>query len=280
MIKSELQEALKSLSKKTNEEWVASLDERKINELEFHDRYRDIKTAENIDRDTYQRLYGNKKFYKAVQLSKDYTDNWIKKFSGQKVFLDYACGNGSSAILAAKSGAELAIGIDLSQVSIENAKKIAKDEDCSGNTFFAQGDCENTGLPDDCVDVCICSGMLHHLDLGNAFRELRRILRKDGVILVVEALDYNPIIKLYRNNTPGLRTDWERHHILSYKDVDFARKFFEVSELRHWHLFSIIGTYMPGAIPFFNSIDSVVLKIPFVKLMSWMLSFKLRKKEK
>ena len=37
-----------------------------------------------------------------------------------------------------------------------------------------QGDCENTGLPNTCVDVILCCGMLHHLDLSYAFPEIRR----------------------------------------------------------------------------------------------------------
>ena len=45
----------------------------------------------------------------------------------------------------------------------------------------------------------MCCGMLHHLDLSYAFPELRRILSLEGKILAIEALDYNPIIKLYRN---------------------------------------------------------------------------------
>ncbi len=53
-------------------------------------------------------------------------------------------------------------------------------------------------LDDNYIDAIICSGMLHHLDLSYAFLELRRILRAEGKILAaIEALNYNPAIKLY-----------------------------------------------------------------------------------
>ena len=120
--------------------------------------------------------------------------------------------------------------------------------------------------------------MLHHLDLSYALPELRRILKPGGVILAVEALDYNPAIKLYRLLTPAMRTEWEKAHILSLKDIRFAKRFFDLGEVRYWH---IVG-YIAGKFPLFQMpldiIDKVLEKIPFVQLMSWMFTFELVKK--
>ena len=279
MTKQELLQELEILSKKSNEEWLSGLEERKLKEIEFHNQDRDRNFVSQLPKDIYEKLHGNKKFYGTVKLSSDYVENWIKQHSKSKIFLDYACGNGFNTIKAAKSGAELAIGLDISNVSIENARKIAIKEEVSGNTYFLQVDCENTGLPDNCIDVCICSGMLHHLDLSYAFYELRRILNKRGVILCIEALDYNPLIKLYRNMTPQMRTEWERAHILSYKNITFAKRFFNVKEIKHWHLFSIMGTFVPIALPFLNMLDKITLQLPLIKMMSWMFTFELHKKK-
>ena len=79
------------------------------------------------------------------------------------VFLDYACGNGSNAIAAAKAGAKLSIGLDISDVSVQNCRRFATDAGVTSNSYFIQADAENTKLPDNSVDVIICSGMLHHL---------------------------------------------------------------------------------------------------------------------
>ena len=274
MTTQELRERLEMLNKKTNSEWVASLDERKQKEIEFHNADKD----ETLPQKEYEKLHENAKFYKSTQLVEEYVNTWIERHSKGKIFLDYACGDGLNAIKAAKAGAELAIGLDISDVSIESARAHAQKEGVSKNTYFVQGDCENTGLPDNCIDACICSGMLHHLDLSYAFPELRRIMKKDGVLLAVEALDYNPAIKLYRTATPHLRTDWEKAHILSYKEVVFAKRFFEVREIKHWHLFSIAGAYVPSALPLLNILDRFFLKLPFIKMMSWMFTFELHKK--
>lgn len=278
MNKQELLQKLDILNNKTNEEWLAGLEERKLKELEFHNKHR-LQDAQNqLSQDTYEKLYGNKKFYRTVKLSSDYVSNWINQHSREKIFLDYACGNGTNAIKAAMAGAELAIGLDISDVSIKNARKFAQEKGVLDNTYFVQADCENTGLPKECVDLVVCSGVLHHLDLSYAFFELRRILKPGGVIIAIEALEYNPLIKFYRYKTPQMRTEWEKVHILSYKDIDFASRFFDIKNIKHWHLFSIAGIYFPSALHFFNAIDNLILKLPLVKIMSWMFTFEMHKR--
>lgn len=277
MNKNELLLALQSMEKKTNEEWLYNLDERKIKELEFHNRDRDEQIINKLPQDTYEKFYGNRKFYRTVELSSRYRLQWLEDNVKGNIFLDYACGNGDNARLAAQAGAALAIGIDISDISVKNAARIASEEGLTEKTFFVQGDAENTGLPANCIDRIICSGMLHHLDLSYAFYELRRILKPGGKILAIEALDYNPLIKLYRMITPDMRTEWEKRHILSYKDLNFASRFFKVENVKHWHIASILGGYIPGILPVLNSIDKVAVKIPLIKMLSWMFTFELVK---
>ena len=279
-----LKKKIKEIEKVTDKQWMKSLDERKLKELEFHDMHRAISAKdsvpeESMDRDTYEKLYGNKKYYSTTRLSSEYVDGWLKREAKGKVFLDYACGNGSNAIKAAKYGASLSVGIDISSVSVGNARKSAKDENLKDNIYFIQADCENTLLPDNSIEVIICSGMLHHLDLSYSFPELRRILAPGGKILGVEALDYNPFIKLYRNLTPEMRTDWEKAHILSMKDIEFAKRFFDIGEMRFFHISSIAGAFLKPLLPLFNILDAVLTRLPLVRLMSWIFTFELLKKK-
>jgi len=215
--------------------------------------------------------------------SRRYVDGWVRTNVGGRIFLDYACGDGGNAIFAAKEGAALAIGLDISAVSVSNARKDAATAGLANATYFIQADCEDTGLPDESVDVMLCSGMLHHLDLKRAFAEMRRILKPGGVCLGVEALDYNPLIQLYRRLTPHLRTEWEKEHILSLKDLRLAREFFEVRNVRFWHLFSI-GAALLNRTPLFrpllalgNLLDAVVLRIPLIRRLAWQFIFELHK---
>lgn len=279
-----LRSHLGELDKKTSaDQWYAGLSQRKIEELHFHNRDRDKKLTENLPKDTFEVLHGNKKYYSTVEKSSKYVENWLKTHVKGKTFLDYACGNGMNAIRAANFGAALSIGLDISDVSIKNARVEAEKQNLTEETYFIQGDCENTGLPSDSVDVILCSGMLHHLDLNHAFPELKRILKPGGKILCVEALDYNPVIKLYRNRTPSMRTDWEKNHILSLKDLRFAKKFFHVEDVNYWHFTSVAAAFIKNEslketmLKVFNGIDAVLSKIPLVNLMAWQFTFVLRK---
>lgn len=270
---------LDEIARIPSEDWIQGLSDRKLRELEFHNRDRDREQIESLDQDTYEKFYANKKFYSTVEKSTAYCENWIAVNAKDKVFLDYACGNGANAIKAAKAGASLSVGFDISDTSVDNARSDAKAEGLD-NTYFFQADAENTKLPDDSIDVIVCSGMLHHLDLSYAFPEMRRILAPGGKILAIEALDYNPVIKLYRNLTPDMRTEWEKSHILSLKDIQFARRFFDIGDIKFWHITSYAGAYFPKLTPLLNTIDSVLVKIPGIKLMSWIFTFELLSKEK
>jgi ubiquinone/menaquinone biosynthesis C-methylase UbiE len=187
-------------------------------------------------------------------------------------------GNGENAIRAAQNGAILSIGIDISSVSVRNAQGAAEQRGLK-NCLFIQADCENTQLPDNSIDVIICSGMLHHMDLSYAFPEMRRILKPGGMILAVEALDYNPLIKLYRRLTPQMRTEWEKNHILSMRDVRFAKRFYEVKSVHYWHIMTILAPKISlRLLPSFEIIDKILTKIPGIRLMCWIFTFELIKK--
>ena len=86
--------------------------------------------------DTFEQSYGNKKYYKITNRSYGFVDDWIKQHAKDKVFLDYACGNGGNAIKASHAGASLSLGLDISSVSVNNAKRIAASEGCQDIRFF------------------------------------------------------------------------------------------------------------------------------------------------
>ncbi len=268
---------LRALDQIADPQWLQALEKRKAEEVDFHDHDRDRLRQETIHSTDYKKSYGNRKYYDGVELSRRYTDEWIARNAKNGIFLDYACGNGGYAIKAAEGGARLAVGIDISSVSIENARKDAARRGFS-NIYFLQADVEQTRLPDRSIDAIVCSGVLHHLDLSYAFPEMRRILKPGGKVLAIEALSYNPAIRLYRRLTPGMRTQWEKEHILSMKDVRFARHFFDTGEIRFWHITSVLAPYMKSALPLLNRVDGVLTKVPGVKYLAWIFTFELLQK--
>jgi SAM-dependent methyltransferase len=127
--------------------------------------------------------------------------------------------------------------------------------------------------------------MLHHLDLTRAFPELARIMRPGGRVLCVEALAYNPVIQLYRNRTPELRTAWEKDHILSMKEVKFAKQWFNVENVKFFLMSSPLATYLPAGpirqagIALAHGVDAIATLIPGLQLWSWQFAFELVKPE-
>lgn len=280
-----LLDCLKCLDRRLSpEEWAASLSPRKREEASFHDWVRDpwLKTPDRLDE--WESQHPNVKFYDTDQVSALHREDWIREQAPGRVFLDYACGRGTLALLAAAANASLAIGIDLSPVSIQICRRRAVEKGLDKNTYFLLADCEKTGLPDSSIDRIITAGCLHHLDLSYAFPELCRILKPRGRIYAIEPLVYNPVIQLYRRLTPHLRTSFEKDHILSLRELKFANRFFEVENVRFFHLFSLAITplrktrWFGSALKVANAIDGAVLKLPPFSYLAWSFSFELVKR--
>lgn len=182
------------------------------------------------------------------------------------------------AIYAAKSRAALSLGLDISGISVRNAREAAEADGVTSTTKFFQADYKNTCLPSESIDVIICSGMLHHLDLSYAMPELRRVTKPGGKFLAVEALDYNPAIKLYRMMTPAMRTDWDKAHILDLDDLNFASRFSDVKRVRFWHVVGYISGKYPSMFSLLDRIDRIFEKIPYFQRMAWIFTFELCKR--
>jgi ubiquinone/menaquinone biosynthesis C-methylase UbiE len=259
--------------------WVGQLEERKQEEASFHDQYR----AGHVNE---QKTASNHRFYEAADIVDKYRDAWLNKWAGvpPATVLDFACGDGLLTIEAAKAGAKAALGIDISEVSVRNAAETAAAQGVGDRTRFLQRDCEDTGLPSNSFSACLCTGMLHHLDLTRAFPELARVMRPGGRILCIEALAYNPVIQLYRNRTPHLRTEFEAKHILSMREVRYAKQWFNVENVKFFLLAAPLATLLPagplrkGGIAVAHAIDSVATRIPGLQLWSWQFAFELVKR--
>lgn len=251
---------------------------RKEQEKDFHDLLRG-----HLKDDPY--YTSNKKFYAIAQSSREFVNNRLLRRCRGKRVLDYCCGNGDFTIWLAENGAD-AYGIDISPVSIENGIRKALSKGLEKVHFLVM-DAEATGFADDFFDFIVVKGVLHHLNLEKAYRELARVLKTEGEIICTEALRHNPLFHLYRKMTPHLRTSWEIEHILGKREIEKAREYFDkVEVLKFFYLATL------GAVPFRTSsvfelirdslelIDSVLLRLPLLKWWGWMAVFVLAQPKK
>jgi len=96
-----------------------------------------------------------------------------------KSLLEVGCGDGRlTALLAGK--AEIITAIDPDESSIEAART-----NVPGVNFLI-GSGENMDFASDSFDIVLFSYSLHHQDCDRALAEARRVVRKNGEILIVE----------------------------------------------------------------------------------------------
>lgn len=253
------------------------METRKMEEAEFHNRRElDRKTLAAGD---FQQKYSNLRIYDTVRASVSFQENWMRKHCGPgTVVLDFCCGTGHVSLRLAEYGA-FVHGIDISDESVEETRQKLAAAGYAERSSFQVMDAENLSFGDNMFDVIVCSGVLHHLDLDLAYRQLARVLKPGGRIICIEALGHNPVINLYRRRTPHLRTEWEAQHILKLQDVERARPFFGKVEVDFFHLFSIAGVFFRNTPLFaplmrlFDFLDTLVLKIPGVRLLAWQMIF-------
>lgn len=143
--------------------------------------------------------------------------------TGKRV-LEYGCGQGEgSLIIARKYQPKDVVGIDVSDVAVDQARIEAAALGLDNVSFQAMNG-EKMHFANNEFDLACGFGILHHLDLDIAFRELARVLKPNGSCIFLEPLGHNFAINLYRWFTPNLRTEDE--HPLLIKDFAIGRRYF------------------------------------------------------
>jgi len=103
-----------------------------------------------------------------------------------KTILDVATGTGDLAIEALKLNPEKVIGIDISEGMLSfGRQKLAKRK--INNIVLEKGDSENINYPNNLFDaVTVAFGVRNFENLEKGLQEMNRVLRKDGMIAILE----------------------------------------------------------------------------------------------
>jgi len=105
--------------------------------------------------------------------------------NGERV-LDVACGTGLVSFAAARAVGPSGdvLGVDLSGGMVDAARQRATQRGVT-NAAFARMDAESLALPDASFDVVLCAlGLMYVPDPEQALREMRRVLRPGGRLVV------------------------------------------------------------------------------------------------
>lgn len=130
-----------------------------------------------------------------------------------KTVLELGCGIGTDALSFAKGGARV-VAIDISEKSLEIARKRARALGLSGMIAFAWGNIEElTAMlllwPGKKYDLVYSFGALHHTPQpARAIQELRRYMQSDSILKIMLYHRYTPkVLSALRHWRPGMSVD-------------------------------------------------------------------------
>lgn len=137
--------------------------------------------------------------------------NWLRRHvfpAGTRAdlrLLDYGCGRGDMLRLMARRGLKLQmLGSDVSDGMLREGAKLWAPELGALPHFMQQAE-SNVPLADAAVDVVLISSVLHHIpvaDRPGVYREIWRLLKPGGRVVVFEHNPLNPVTKYVVTHTP------------------------------------------------------------------------------
>lgn len=174
-------------------------------------------------------MYLKDKYFPLNQrgLSNYMREQYILKYSKKLIkgnFIDIGCASGRQ-VFKLSSKVKNATGVDISKEYIKHAKITAKERNIK-NCKFLVSKVENLPFKKNTFDFMLCSEVLEHVeDLEKSFKELSRVLKKDGyAILTVPNLNSDGslvgrILRLFRLRKFVPLTDFTKESVKKHKDT-------------------------------------------------------------
>jgi len=175
-------------------------------------------------------------FYSKAQNSALWGPVWKQIDLQGKRVLDYGSGGGGFSFELARRGAEVE-GIDISEELIDMAKRAIPFG--IPRPRFSVRDAHSTGFDDHSFDYVFGNGILHHLELERAYREIARVLKPGGKAFFMEPMEQHPLLVLLRKATPSLRSVDEKP--LNLEEIMMASRFFQNLIHTEHFLFAVLA---------------------------------------
>ena len=110
----------------------------------------------------------------------------VLRFSDSQV-LDVACGTADSTIALAKAGVPRVTGVDISEGMLKVGEKKIEELNLNSVISLKVEDCENLSFNDNTFDVAfIAFGIRNFEDKKKGLKELHRVLKPNGLLLILE----------------------------------------------------------------------------------------------
>lgn len=210
--------------------------------------------ARNINHKYYDWRSGSESFPLDIRDPYLFLEAAVREHLGEdpskKSVLDYACGHGLHSTFPAKLGAKV-MGIDISKESLKIAIERAQREGVADKCTFLEMDCENLTFADNSFDIVYESGSLYYMNLEKALSEIARVLKPDGVAILIESLGDNPVLNFNRwlKHKRGLRDAQTVGKLYTMDNLEVVSRYFEKVEKHFFNLstfFAVPSRKLPG----------------------------------
>jgi SAM-dependent methyltransferase len=142
-----------------------------------------------------------------------------------KLVVDLGCGSGENVVPLRQRGARV-IGIDISPHLIAIAEERLRKHGVDVELRIASA--YETYLLDESVDVVFCMSVLHHLQLDRIKKEIRRILKPNGLFVFKEPMRLSWTLKQLRRLFPSREDVSEFEYPLDSKQLNALVEGFQV----------------------------------------------------
>ena len=187
--------------------------------------------------------YGDNDYYEIFSKAEDGENkvrDYLKELSENKIVVDAGCGTGKF-LSTLEISSKKYIGIDLSDKQLE----VAKNKSHKTTSVFINTNLNNIPIEDDSVDLIISTWVLGTItdlqEREQCLNELKRILKKDGVLILVEN-NTNCEFEILRGHDKDTKTqdynNWIINHdfienkkintYFNFENTQTAKKCFEV----------------------------------------------------
>lgn len=194
--------------------------------------------------------------------------------------LDLCCGDGLHSFTALRCGASV-IALDYSEASINLAKMRA--ETLGVNIDFRCADVEKLPFSDSTFDTITCAGSLSYLDHDVFFKEVKRVLKRDGKFIVVDSFNHNIIYRLNRfvHFLRGRRSYMTLKRMPNRRVLEKVEREFSELNVKYYGIFIFLTPFLRLLLKK-SSVESIIFdldqKFSFLKLYSFKIIFTVTKK--
>ncbi|OHB97746.1 MAG: hypothetical protein A2W74_10070 [Planctomycetes bacterium RIFCSPLOWO2_12_38_17] len=260
--------------------YPVDVEDKHVSEETFHDKWaKEINPSELLVYETFESI---------TAVENKYALSTFGDIAG-KALLDLGCGAGETSVYFALKGAKVT-AVDISAEMLKITEKLSNQYGV--NVITIRSVVEKLEFPNSSFDYVFGNGVLHHVQLNQSIKEIKRVLKPNGKAIFVEPLNHNPLIHVYRILAKNVRTPTE--HPFEFKDFKLVKKHFgrvthrefwlfsllifviflckgaHPSRERYWKKIIVEGEKYKKSYTFLKKIDDFILKLfPFLGRFCW-----------